>query len=44
VSILYKRILHGLNETEIVEPIEAIGYYAENLREYLSEKYKVEKL
>jgi hypothetical protein len=44
ISIQYKRILEGLNETEIVEPIEAIGYYAENLKEYLHEKYKVEKI
>ncbi|MBR9861387.1 YbjN domain-containing protein [bacterium] len=44
ISIQYKRVLDGLNETEIVEPIEAIGYYAENLKEYLHEKYKVEKI
>lgn len=44
VSIQYKRILDGLNEVEIVEPIEAVTYYAENLKEYLHEKYKVEKI
>ena len=44
VSIQYKRILHGLNESEIVEPIEAITYYTENLKEYLAEKYKLKKL
>lgn len=44
VSIQYKRVTHGLNETEVVEPVEAIGYYAENLKEYLHEKYKVEKI
>lgn len=44
VSVQFKRITHGLNETEIVEPIEAVGYYAENLKEYLSEKYHVKKI
>jgi len=44
ISIHFKRITAGLNESEIVEPIEAIGYYAENLKEYLQEKYRVEKL
>ena len=44
VSIQYKRILEGLNETEIIEPIEAVGYYAENLKEYLAEKYHVKKI
>jgi hypothetical protein len=44
VSVQFKRVLQGLNETEIIEPLEAVGYYAENLKEYLSEKYHVEKL
>ncbi|PCJ64617.1 MAG: hypothetical protein COA58_12835 [Bacteroidetes bacterium] len=44
VSIQFKRVLEGLNETEIIEPLEAVGYYAENLKEYLKEKYHVEKL
>ena len=44
VSIQFKRILDGLNETEIIEPVEAVGYYAENLKEYLSEKYHVKKI
>lgn len=44
VSIQFKRVLHGLNETEIVEPLEAVGYYAENLKEYLAEKYHVKKI
>ena len=44
VSLQYKRVLHGLNETEIIEPIEAVGYYAENLKEYLAEKYHVKKI
>ncbi len=44
ISIQYKRVLHGLNETEIIEPLEAVGYYAENLKEYLMEKYHVKKI
>jgi hypothetical protein len=44
VSIQYKRVLEGLNETEVIEPLEAVGYYAENLKEYLAEKYHVEKI
>ncbi len=44
VSIQYKRVLEGLNDTEIIEPLEAVGYYAENLKEYLAEKYHVEKI
>jgi hypothetical protein len=44
VSLQYKRVLTGLNETEIIEPLEAVGYYAENLKEYLAEKYHVKKI
>lgn len=44
VSIQFKRVLEGLNETEVIEPLEAVGYYAENLREYLAEKYHVKKI
>jgi hypothetical protein len=44
ISIQYKRVLNGLNETEIIEPLEAVGYYAENLKEYLMEKYHVKKI
>ena len=44
ISIQYKRVLNGLNETEIIEPLEAVGYYAENLKEYLAEKYHVKKI
>lgn len=44
VSIQFKRILNGLNDTEIIEPLEAVGYYAENLKEYLAEKYHVKKI
>ncbi|MDA8886248.1 YbjN domain-containing protein [Bacteroidia bacterium] len=44
VSIQFKRVLEGINETEIIEPLEAVGYYAENLKEYLAEKYHVKKI
>lgn len=44
VSVQYKRVLHGLNETEVIESLESVGYYAENLKEYLAEKYHVEKI
>lgn len=44
ISIQYKRVLNGLNESEIIEPLEAVGYYAENLKEYLAEKYHVKKI
>ncbi len=44
VSLQFKRIVNGLNESEVVEPVEAIRYYAENLKEYLHEKYHVKKL
>lgn len=44
VSIQYKRIINGLNDSEVVEPVEALRYYAENLKEYLHEKYQVKKL
>lgn len=44
ISLQYKRVLNGLNEVEIVEPIEAITYYTENLKEYFAEKYHIEKL
>ncbi len=44
ISIQYKRVLNGLNETEVIEPLEAVGYYAENLQQYLMEKYHVKKI
>ena len=44
VSIQYKRVLHGLNENEVIEPLEAVGYYAENLKDYLVDKYHVKKI
>ena len=39
ISVAYKRIVTGLNETEIIEPIEAVGYYAKNLQVFLTTKY-----
>ncbi len=42
--IRYKRLLEGANRVEMIEPIESIGFYAENLSEYLSKKYGVKKI
>jgi hypothetical protein len=42
-AIRFRRITDGLNRVEMIEPIEAVGFYAENLRRYLSEKYGVKK-
>lgn len=39
ISVAYKRITNGLNELEIIEPIEAVGYYAGNLQNYFPTKY-----
>ncbi|MFT4521389.1 MAG: hypothetical protein ACI8ZN_000319 [Bacteroidia bacterium] len=44
VAIRYKRITDGLNRVEMIEPIESIGYYAENLSDFLSKKYGVQKV
>ncbi|MBI1308054.1 MAG: hypothetical protein GC181_15725 [Bacteroidetes bacterium] len=43
-AIVHKRLVEGLNRVEMIEPIEAIGYYAENLREFLSAKYDLKKI
>ena len=43
-AIRFRRITDGLNRVEMIEPIEAVGFYAENLRRYLSEKYGVKKI
>lgn len=39
ISLAYKRIVNGLNDVEIIEPIEAVGYYAKNLQIYLPTRY-----
>jgi len=43
-AIGYKRLLEGANRVEMIEPIESIGYYAENLSNFLSEKYGLKKI
>ena len=42
--ISFKRLLEGVNRVEMIEPIESIGFYAENLSNYLTEKYKIKKI
>jgi len=43
-AIRYRRLLDGINRVEIIEPIESIGFYAESLVPYLSEKYGAKKI
>jgi len=43
-AIRYRRLVEGSNRVEIIEPIEAIGYYAESLLPYLVEKYQAKKI
>lgn len=43
-AIRFKRLLDGINRVEMIEPIESIGFYAENLSKFLSEKYKLKKV
>ena len=43
-AIRYKRLLEGANRVEMIEPIDSIGFYAENLSNYLSTKYGVQKI
>jgi hypothetical protein len=44
VAIGYKRLLEGCNRVEMIEPIESIGFYAENLSKFLSKKYRLKKV
>jgi hypothetical protein len=43
-AIRFKRLVEGANRVEMIEPIESIGFYAENLAEYMSKKYGVKKI
>ena len=43
-AIGFKRLLEGTNRVEMIEPIESIGFYAENLSNYLSKKYSLKKI
>lgn len=42
-AIGYKRLVEGCNRVEMIEPIEALGYYAENLGNFFAKKYGVKK-
>ncbi|MFT5724072.1 MAG: hypothetical protein ACI9JN_001189 [Bacteroidia bacterium] len=42
--IRFKRLLEGTNRVEMIEPIESIGFYAENLSSYLTKKYGLKKI
>ncbi len=42
--IRFKRLLEGANRVEMIEPIESIGFYAENLSNYLTKKYGLKKI
>jgi len=44
VAIKFKRIVAGLTESEVVEAIESVGYYAEMLSEYYVKNYGVKKI
>jgi len=43
-AIRCRRLVEGANRVEIIEPLEAIGYYAESLAPYLVEKYAAKKI
>ena len=43
-AIGFKRLLEVANRVEMIEPIESIGFYAENLSNYLSKKYNLKKI
>ncbi len=43
-AIRFKRLLEGTNRVEMIEPIESISFYAENLSKFLSEKYGLRKI
>jgi len=44
LAVKYKRIIAGITESEVIEAIESVGYYAEMLAEYFSKNYEVKKL
>jgi hypothetical protein len=44
LAVKYKSIIAGLTETEVIEAVESVGYYAEMLAEYYSKNYGVKKL
>lgn len=44
LALQYKRLATGINQREVIEPINAIGYYSENLLGLLIEKFKLIKI
>jgi hypothetical protein len=44
IALQYRRLATGLNQRELLEPLNAIGYYAVNLGTVLIEKFQLEKL
>ncbi|MBO6517227.1 MAG: YbjN domain-containing protein [Bacteroidia bacterium] len=43
-AIRFKRLLEGANRVEMIEPIESISFYADNLSKYLTNKYGSKKI
>jgi hypothetical protein len=41
VALQYKRLATGINQREVLEPINALGYYAENLSLMLKERFQL---
>ena len=39
VALQYKRLATGINQREVLEPVNALGYYAENLSIMLKERF-----
>ena len=44
IALQYRRLATGLNQREVLEPLNAIGYYATQLSSILLNKFKLEKL
>lgn len=44
LALQYKRLATGINQREVLEPLNALGYYSENLLGLLTEKFKLIKL
>lgn len=41
VALQFKRLATGINQREVLEPINALGYYAENLSIMLKERFQL---
>jgi hypothetical protein len=44
LALQYKRLATGINQREVLEPLNALGYYSENLLGLLLDKFKLIKL